>query len=270
MKRAIWAAMALAASTPISGESAPGHAPDAAAKAAEPAGLSTLRDVFLKGTIGLGGQGIIAIVQDAKTGRVWTYREKDSFDGGTVVKITRSELLIAKDGGFFRLGSGGPSAAGPEGGEALPAAESPAQPLAEAASPAGAAAPVPPAAAPDADPSPVEIAMLGEGRRGITRGALSALVGNSGVLFRDAEIRCDAQGGIAFGEVGPGSVLKQLGLGKGDRLRSINGKPVKGQGSLAEGLAALAGKGEVALEVESGGSTVAFTYSLTDFAPRAE
>ncbi len=195
---------------------------------------------LLVGTIAGPGGNSWAVLHEKGTRKQQVFRVRGNIDGGKILKVSRKQILIERNGKQ----------------ETLSLSEEEARPL-------------PPVKEP-LPPSPASkgevVRKLSANRFLVNREDVNAAVGDINQFMTQARLRPHFEmgkpAGYAVSEVVPGSLMEKLGLRNNDIIKKVNGLAVTQPEEVMQAYAQLQRDSNIEVEVERGGRSEIFRYEI--------
>lgn len=196
---------------------------------------------ILMGTITGPGGHSWAILQEKGSRKQQFFRMHGNVDGGRIVKVSRNQIQIERDGKREILTLSVEKTASRPAGKLLP----------------------PPRPAHSKGP---EVKRLSANRFLVNREDVTAAVGNINQFMTQARLRPHFEmgkpSGYAVSEVVPGSLMEKLGLRNNDIIKKVNGLLVTRPEEVMQAYAQLQRDSNIEVEVERGGRTEVLRYEI--------
>ena len=197
----------------------------------------------LVGTITGPGGHSWAILQEKGSRKQQVFRVRGNIEGGRIVKVSRSQIEIERDGKR----------------EILKLAEEQAGPR----------PPVRELTPPGPAPAPAKgevVRRLSANRFLVNREDVNAAVGDINQFMTQARLRPHFEMGRPMGysvsEVVPGSLMEKLGLRNNDIIKKVNGMAVTQPEEVMQAYAQLQRDSNIEVEIERGGRAEVFRYEI--------
>jgi type II secretion system protein C len=196
---------------------------------------------ILMGTITGPGGNSWAILQEKGSRKQQVFRMQGNVDGGRIVKVSRNQIQIERDGKRETLTLSEQETAPRPAGKLLP------------------------------PPSPVhskgpEVKKLSANRFLVNREDVTAAVGNINQFMTQARLRPHFEmgkpSGYSVSEIVPGSLMEKLGLKNNDIIKKVNGLLVTRPEEVMQAYAQLQRDSNIEVEVERGGRTEVLRYEI--------
>jgi type II secretion system protein C len=196
---------------------------------------------ILMGTITGPGGHSWAILQEKGSRKQHFFRMHGNVDGGRIVKVSRNQIQIERDGKRETLTLSVEKTASRPAGKLLP----------------------PPRPAHSKGP---EVKRLSANRFLVNREDVTAAVGNINQFMTQARLRPHFEmgkpSGYAVSEIVPGSLMEKLGLKNKDIIKKVNGLLVTRPEEVMQAYAQLQRDSNIEVEVERGGRTEVLRYEI--------
>jgi type II secretion system protein C len=196
---------------------------------------------ILMGTITGPGGHSWAILQEKGSRKQQFFRMHGNVDGGRIVKVSRDQIQIEREGKREILTLSVEKTASRPAGKLLP----------------------PPRPAHSKGP---EVKRLSANRFLVNREDVTAAVGNINQFMTQARLRPHFEmgkpSGYAVSEVVPGSLMEKLGLKNNDIIKKVNGLLVTRPEEVMQAYAQLQRDSNIEVEVERGGRTEVLRYEI--------
>jgi general secretion pathway protein C len=196
---------------------------------------------ILMGTITGPGGHSWAILQEKGSRKQQFFRMHGNVDGGRIVKVSRDQIQIEREGKRETLTLSVEETASRPAGKLLP----------------------PPRRAHSKGP---EVKRLSANRFLVNREDVTAAVGNINQFMTQARLRPHFEmgkpSGYAVSEVVPGSLMEKLGLKNNDIIKKVNGLLVTRPEEVMQAYAQLQRDSNIEVEVERGGRTEVLRYEI--------
>jgi len=182
-----------------------------------------------------------AILQEKSSRKQQIFRIHGNIEGGKIVRITRNQIQIERDGK----------------GETLTLSE-------EVGRPAASGKPIPPAVPPSSKGE--EVKKLSANRFVVNREDVSAAVGNVNQFMTQGRLRPHFEmgkpAGYSVSEIVPGSLMEKLGLKNNDIIKKVNGLAVSRPEDVMQAYGQLQRDSNIELEIDRGGRSEVLRYEI--------
>jgi type II secretion system protein C len=196
---------------------------------------------ILMGTITGPGGNSWAILQEKGSRKQQIFRVQGNIDGGKIVKVSRNQIQIERDGKRETLSLSEEEAGSRPAGKLLPPT-SPAPSKGE------------------------EVKKLSANRFLVNREDVSAAVGNINQFMTQARLKPHFEmgkpSGYSVSEVAPGSLMEKLGLKNNDIIKKVNGMLVTRPEEVMQAYAQLQRDSNIEVEIERGGRAEVLRYEI--------
>jgi len=196
---------------------------------------------LLMGTITGPGGNSWAILQEKGSRRQQIFRVQGDIDGGKIVKVSRNQIQIERDGRMETLSLSEEETGARPAGKLLP----------------------PPGPAPSKGE---QVKKLSANRFLVNREDVTAAVGNVSQFMTQARLRPHFEmgkpSGYSVSEVVPGSLMEKLGLKNNDIIKKVNGMLVSRPEDVMQAYAQLQRDSNIEVEIERGGRAEILRYEI--------
>jgi general secretion pathway protein C len=209
--------------------------------AAEGGRPSSAGNYILAGTITGPGGHSWAILQEKGTRKQQIFRVQGNIDGGRIIKVSRNQIQIERDGKKETL-----SLSEEEARPRVPAKELP-----------------PPSSA---SAKGEVVRKLSANRFLVNREDVNAAVGDINQFMTQARLRPHFEmgkpSGFSVSEVVPGSLMEKLGLRNNDVIKKVNGMAVTQPEEVMQAYAQLQRDSNIEVEIDRGGRSEILRYEI--------
>lgn len=196
---------------------------------------------ILIGTITGPGGNSWAILQEKGSRKQQIFRVQGNIDGGKIVKVSRNQIQIERDGKRETLSLSEEETGSRPAGKLLP----------------------PPSPPPSKGE---EVKKLSANRFLVNREDVTAAVGNVNQFMTQARLRPHFEmgkpSGYSVSEVVPGSLMEKLGLKNNDIIKKVNGMLVTRPEDVMQAYAQLQRDSNIEVEIERGGRAEVLRYEI--------
>ncbi len=203
--------------------------------------MSPPGNYFLVGTITGPGGNSWAILQEKGSRKQQIFRVHGNIDGGKIVRISRNQIQIERDGKRETLRLSEERTGFQPAGKLLP----------------------PPAPKPSTGE---EVKKLSANRFLVNREDVTAAVGNINQFMTQARLKPYFEkgkpAGYSVSEVVPGSLIEKLGLKNRDIIKKVNGMLVTRPEEVMQAYSQLQRDSNIEVEIERGGRTEVLRYEI--------
>ena len=182
-----------------------------------------------------------AILQEKGSRKQQIFRVQGNIDGGKIVKVSRNQIEIDRDGKKETLSLSEEETGSRPAGKLLP----------------------PPGPAPSKGE---EVKKLSANRFLVNREDVTAAVGNVNQFMTQARLRPHFEmgkpSGYSVSEIVPGSLMEKLGLKNNDIIKKVNGMLVARPEEVMQAYAQLQRDSNIEVEIERGGRVEVLRYEI--------